>query len=89
MKILIDTKQDSPEEIKHIINMLTAIIGEKMISSATEQTTEQNEGYKDIFSIFGSPKTEAEEEKTQETQEIEEEESVDIKDFDINNLETY
>lgn len=89
MKILIDTKQDSPEEIKHIINMLTAIIGEKMISSATEQTTEQNEGYKDIFSIFGPPKTEAEEEKTQETQEIEEEESVDIKDFDINNLETY
>jgi len=82
MRIVIDTKQDSPEEIKHIINMLTTMIGEKMISTKTEQPVRR-----DIFgNIFGQPKTRAERE---ETKEMEERESIDIKDFKLDNMETY
>lgn len=81
MRIVIDTKHDSPEEIKHVINMLTTMLGEKIISTKTEPTERR-----DIFgNIFGPVKSSRETQKTEETKE----EGIDIKDLDIDQLETY
>lgn len=89
MRIVIDTKHDSPEEIKHVINLLTAMLGQGMIRSEPSLLGTESEQTQqgDVFgNIFGPVKTQA---GTEETKEAEEEQSTNIKDVDLDNLETY
>ncbi|MBL7056323.1 hypothetical protein ISS07_05400, partial [Candidatus Woesearchaeota archaeon] len=59
MKITIDTKEDSHEEIKNIISMLSSLVGSKAISSVSEEKEiVSNKG--DIFSQGPSEETYAE-----------------------------
>ena len=61
MKITIDTKEDSHEEIKKAIRMLSSLIGEKEIFSNTPQIDEQKTG--DAFSaMFGQQNQEPDKE---------------------------
>ena len=49
MKITIDTKEDSHEEIKKVISMLSALVGEKSFTNS-----------RDIFSDSSSPTSSSE-----------------------------
>ncbi|MEK6837222.1 MAG: hypothetical protein AABX69_01100 [Nanoarchaeota archaeon] len=51
MKISIDTKEDSPEEIRKLIRMLSALIGE---SSGYGEKTAAASG-EGLFDMFGDP----------------------------------
>ena len=52
MKITIDTKEDSYEEIRKIIKMLSSLIGEKEVMTNQPEINEQKTG--DAFSsMFG------------------------------------
>jgi hypothetical protein len=54
MKITIDTKEDSHEEIRKVIRMLSSLIGEKEVFSNAPQIDEQKTG--DAFSaMFSQP----------------------------------
>ena len=76
MKITIDTKEDSAEELKRLIKMLSIIVGEDYeIKHKSEEIPEVTEG---TFNMFNDSKTE--ESKEQEKKQG---------DFDINNIETY
>jgi len=81
MKITIDTKEDSPEEIKNIIKMLSSLVGGNIVTNqpnifedSSPAVTPSTEG--NIFgNIFEGPKAEtAEELKTEETKTEEKEE---------------
>lgn len=52
MKITIDTKEDSPEEIRKLIRMLLALIGESGYGEKTPPAS--GEG---LFDMFGSPES--------------------------------
>ena len=64
MKITIDTKEDSPEELKKVIRMLSSIIGEEVMSNqgdifSSESPSESPQdnsqpGTPDIFNMFNS-----------------------------------
>lgn len=49
MKISIDTKEDSPEEIRKLIRMLSALVGD----SVPENSPPEADG--GIFDMFGDP----------------------------------
>ena len=51
MKITIDTREDSPEEIRKLIRMLSALIGDSEFGS---QRTPPASG-EGLFNIFGDP----------------------------------
>jgi len=60
MKITIDTKEDSHEEIMKVIKMLSSLIGEKEVFSNAPQIDEQKTG--DAFSaMFGQQSVETQE----------------------------
>lgn len=88
MKITIDTKEDSHEEIKRMIKMLSSLVGEKevisnedMFSDSTQQTA-SNDGdmFSDdkpkqdtgMFNMFSSSGSETKEEDNEEQEENEE-----------------
>lgn len=50
MQIIIDTRQDNPEEIRKIIKMLQALVGES--STDVFSATEQPQG---LFNMFSQP----------------------------------
>jgi len=88
MKIVIDTKHDSPEEIKHIINVLAAMISGKTIRDEPEQIKQEDIfNQKDILgSVFGPPSTG---EETQKTDKDVEKRKIDIEELKLEGLETY
>ncbi|MBI2651577.1 hypothetical protein HYX01_03840 [Candidatus Woesearchaeota archaeon] len=81
MKITIDTKEDSPEEIKKAIKMLSSLIGEET-QNALDSSKETSP---DIFNMFENADSESKEEKEIED---EEEQNKDI-DIDIPRVEEY
>ena len=52
MKITIDTKEDSPEEIRKLIRMLAAMIGEGASDYGQRSEPAATEG---LFDMFGDP----------------------------------
>ncbi|MBI2208569.1 hypothetical protein HYU50_03660 [Candidatus Woesearchaeota archaeon] len=86
MKITIDTKEDSHEEIRRVIKMLSSLVGEKEIMSNqdifSDSSSSQEGGAFNMFSSSDSgskPEVKAEPKK-------EEKEAVD---FDIMGMEEY
>ncbi len=64
MKITIDTKEDSHEEIRKVIKMLSSLIGEREIFSNQPNIFEDNSEPSSAFaSMFGSASTPSEESK--------------------------
>ena len=61
MKITIDTKEDSNEEIKKLIKMLSSLIGEDY--KKEDETPEVSEG---VFNMFDSSAEEKKEEDKEE-----------------------
>ena len=75
MKITIDTKEDSAEEIKKLIKMLSSLIGKEYTSEdENKEVPEVSEG---IFNMFDSS---AEEKKEEDKEE---------KPFKLNDVVTY
>jgi hypothetical protein len=54
MKITIDTKEDSHEELRRVIKMLSAMIGEASEYNSSSQRSEPASG-DGLFDMFGSP----------------------------------
>ncbi len=52
MKISIDTKEDSPEEIRKLIRMLLALVGDSSGSYGERTPPASGEG---LFDMFGDP----------------------------------
>ena len=52
MKISIDTKEDSPEEIRKLIRMLLALVGDSPDYSSQRSPPATGEG---LFDMFGDP----------------------------------
>ena len=52
MKISIDTKEDSPEEIRKLIRMLLALVGDSSDYSSQRSPPASGEG---LFDMFGDP----------------------------------
>ena len=52
MKISIDTKEDSPEEIRKLIRMLLALVGDSSDYSSQRAPPATGEG---LFDMFGDP----------------------------------
>ena len=65
MKITIDTKEDSHEEIRKVIRMLSSLIGEKEVFSNTPQIDEQKTGdaFSALFNQQAQETSEAQEDK--------------------------
>ena len=85
MKITIDTKEDSHEEIKKVIKMLSSLVGEKEIMSNQDIFSDKSSGQEDgVFSMFSGSdsgsKTEEKEPKKEDKENL---------DFDIPGLEEY
>lgn len=61
MRITIDTKEDSKEEIRHIIDMLCNVVGmEKAASSRNifeDSAPSVSDNASSVFNLFDSPKT--------------------------------
>ena len=77
MKITIDTKEDSAEEIKKLIKMLSSLIGEEYKSvDENKEIPEVSEG---VFNMFDSPAEEKNEEDEKE----------EDKPFELNDVVTY
>ena len=82
MKITIDTKEDSPEEIKNIIKMLSSLIEEKVLTNKQnifEDSSPEITPQKNVFgNIFNNAETKSEAEtKTTEETKIEKSEEKD------------
>ena len=75
MKITIDTKEDSNEDIKKLIKMLSSLIGKEYASEdENKEVPEVSEG---TFNMFDSSAKEKEEENKEE------------KPFELNEIVTY
>jgi len=85
MKISIDTKEDSPEELKKLIKMLSSLVGEEVMTNQGDLFKEDSNqsGSSDIFSMFNNSDSET---KTEEATEDKKEDEIDI---DIPELEEY
>lgn len=60
MQITIDTKHDSPEDIKNIIRLLQALVGESQSSNIFSSSGETPQG---LFNIFSQPEEEKKRER--------------------------
>ena len=93
MKITIDTKEDSHEEIRKIIRMLSSLVGEEVMTNSEvvnqsdifSSSNAQTEG-SDMFSMFNANSENASPEKKPE--EVKQTKQEDI-DFDLPDLEPY
>lgn len=85
MKITIDTKEDSPEEIKNIIKMLSSLIGEKSYTNQPNIFEDSSPEVKpaiegNVFgNLFDAQTKPAEETQTISTEEPEIEEKEEVK----------
>jgi len=78
MKITINTKEDSAEEIKKLIKMLSSLIGKEYKSEDENKgVPEVSEG---VFNMFDS---------SGETEEKKEEDEKEEKPFELNKIVTY
>ncbi len=77
MKITIDTKEDSHEEIRKIIRMLSSLIREKEVFTNQPEINEEKTGSA-FTSMFGEQPSEAKETETKEEPEVKEVTSDDI-----------
>ena len=86
MKITIDTKEDSHEEIKGVIKMLSSLLGEKEAIGNQDMFSDNNSGQEaGAFNIFSSPDSESKPEmKAEPKKEVKE-----TVDFDIMGMEEY
>jgi len=86
MKITIDTKEDSHEEIRRVIKMLSSLVGEKEFMSNqdifSDDASKQSNG---AFNIFNSPDSD-EKYKINQQEKKEQPESLGL---DIPDLEEY
>ena len=85
MKITIDTKEDSHEEIRRAIRMLSSLVGEKeVMTNQSDVFSDENSEAQDqnMFNMFNNPQTEnkTEEPKKEETENV---------DLDIPSVEEY
>ena len=86
MKITIDTKEDSPEEIRRVIKMLSSLVGEKEAMGNQDMFSDNSSGQEaGAFNIFSSPDSGSKPEVKAEPKK-EEKETVD---FDIMGMEEY
>jgi len=76
MKITIDTKEDSKEEIRKLIQMLSSLLGEevKINQEASKDLFSSEEGNKAFFNMFSDTEPKAESEKKEAKDEEEREE---------------
>jgi len=82
MKITIDTKEDSHQEIRKIIRMLSSLVGEQEVFSNSKDAFSDNEDNEDtassgstgMFNMFGS----STEKKSEDVNEEEKKEDVDL-----------
>ena len=88
MKITIDTKEDTREEIKKIIKMLSSLVGEETFTNQgnifEDSSPEVNTG-QNMFGMFDSGKSQSE---NLEEKKPEEQKETDI-DLGIPNVEEY
>jgi len=91
MKITIDTKEDSHQEIRKVIKMLSSLVGEKEIfsnqkdvfSDDKEESVESDDQSSGIFNMFGSStEKKSEDGTTEETKE-------EVVDLGIPKIEEY
>ena len=76
IKITIDTKEDSHEEIRKIIRMLSSLVGEKEIFENKRNIFESSDTPQSVFgNIFNQ---QSKEEPKEDTAEIKEEEKTEI-----------
>ena len=86
MKITIDTKEDSHEEIRRVIKMLSSLVGEKEVMSNQDIFSDASSGQESgVFSMFSSPDSGSNSEVKAEPKK-EEKKNLD---FDIPGLEEY
>ena len=86
MKITIDTKEDSHEEIKKVIKMLSSLVGEKEVMSNQDIFSDKSSGQESgVFSMFSGSDSESKSE-VKEQPKKEDKENLD---FDIPGLEEY
>ncbi|MBW2975903.1 hypothetical protein KY347_00495 [Candidatus Woesearchaeota archaeon] len=97
MKITIDTKEDSHEEIRKIIRMLSSLVGEEVISNqgdmfgSAQSGGSQSEG-SDIFNMFSANSgnsTDSENKASSEDEAAAEKEQTEEVDIDIPPVEEY
>jgi len=86
MKITIDTKEDSHEEIKGVIKMLSSLVGGKEVMSNQDIFSDNSSGQEvGVFSMFSGSDSGSKSEVKAEPKK-EEKETLD---FDIPGLEEY
>lgn len=99
MKITIDTKEDSHEELREVIKMLSSLVGHEVISNqkdifsdAPDSNINQDDSQEnssqpgnDMFNMFSDNS----EIKAEETTENKEEEKEEVEDLGIPNIEEY
>lgn len=86
MKITIDTKEDSHEEIKGVIKMLSSLVGEKEAMGNQDMFSDNSSGQETgAFNIFSSPDSGSKPEVKAEPKK-DEKEALDI---DFPSLEEY
>jgi hypothetical protein len=99
MKISIDTKEDTHEEIKKVIRMLSSLVGGEVMSNegdafsdANKDTNISSEGSpdqgSDLFNMFGADSGSSETKEDESSKIITEEEPKD-KDTDTSKIEEY
>jgi len=89
LKISIDTKEDSHEEIKKIIKMLSSLVGEEVMTNQGDTFSDDSKEApsSDMFNMFNNPESEN---KTDEEKEEKVETDVDIpKVKDVPEVEEY
>jgi len=88
MKITIDTKEDSHEEIRKIIKMLSSLMGEEAFTNQGNIFEDKEPGpSQNVFSMFEDKSQNAPE--SQEEQIKPEEKKKEVSDMDIPGLEEY
>lgn len=79
IKITIDTKEDSHEEIRRIIRMLSSLVGEKEVFENKRNVFESNDTPQNVFgNIFDNNQQENKEEPKEDAVESTEDEKTDV-----------
>jgi len=79
IKITIDTKEDSHEEIRRIIRMLSSLVGEKEVFENKRNVFENSDTPQNVFgNIFDNNQQENKEEPKEDTVESTEDEKTEV-----------
>ena len=95
MKITIDTKEDSHEELRKVIKMLSSLVGEEVMTNqgdifggSSETPTSEQGKSSDIFNVFNNTTSETKTEPEKTTEDKKEEKDDDLG-IDIPGVEEY